>query len=374
MMADSAGAPATILQGRQIKVGRGDRLILDVQEISVRKSEVVSLIGPNGAGKTTLLQTLCYLLKPFKGEILFQGKRVPSEYPLLDYRRGLAMVFQEPLLFDATVFENVASGLKFRNVGRSEISATVEENLIRFGIQHLRQRSARTLSGGEAQRTSLARAFATKPELLLLDEPFSALDQPTRESLIADLEQALQNAGTTALFATHDRMEALRLSHRIAVMEGGRILQIGPPLEIMHHPVSEFAASFAGIETSLQGLITGQREGTFLVSTAGRQIEVAGNSTNGKDVMIFIRPENVVISPASSHGSTSARNVFTGTVQKVIPLGPYQKIMLDCGFPLVAYVTNDSCRDLGLAEGKEITASFKATAVHMIPAKDRDFT
>ena len=147
------------------------------------------------------------------------------------------MVFQEPLLFDTTVFENVASGLKIRGMRGPEIQEIVRENLERFGIAHLPDRSARKISGGEAQRVALARAFATRPETLLLDEPFASLDPPTRECLLDDLESILRQTKTTTLMATHDRMEALRLSDRIAVMNQGRILQVGPPAEVMNHPI-----------------------------------------------------------------------------------------------------------------------------------------
>jgi tungstate transport system ATP-binding protein len=361
-----------ILEGHNIKVERGNAILIDIQSFIVNEGEVISLIGPNGAGKTTLLQTLCYLLKPFEGKIYFKGNRVGEGYSINEYRRKLAMVFQEPLLFDTTVFNNVASGLKFRGVKKSEINDIVMENLQRFGIGHLINRSARTLSGGEAQRTSLARAFATRPEILFLDEPFSALDAPTRESLVEDLEQILNKSKITSIFVTHDRMEALRLSHRIAVMREGQILQIDPPTEIMNHPASEFIASFVGVETTLDGKVAGKRDGILIASVAGQDIEAIGDVDVGEHVILCIRPENVVISRNYVQGSTSLRNIFSGTVLKVTLLGPYQKIYLDCGFPLVAYITNDSSKKLALQEGKEITASFKATAVHVIARRKTD--
>jgi tungstate transport system ATP-binding protein len=311
------------------------------------------------------------LLKPFEGEIYFRGNRVGEGYPLNGYRRKLAMVFQEPLLFDTTVFNNVASGLKFRGVKGKEIQEIVIENLQRFGIEHLSDRSARTLSGGEAQRTSLARAFATRPEILLLDEPFSALDPPTRESLVEDVENILKKSRITSILVTHDRMEALRLSHRIAVMKEGQILQIGPPTEIMNHPASEFVASFVGVETTLDGTVTGKEDGILTVSVEGQVIEAVGDVNVGEKVILCIRPEQVVVSNNSVKGSTSLRNIFSGTVLKVTVLGPYQKIHLDCGFPLVAYITNNSRRKLDLQEGKDVTASFKATSIHVI-ARRRD--
>ena len=281
------------------------------------------------------------------------------------------MVFQEPLLFDTTVFENVASGLKIRGIEKEEIRQQVMENLDRFGIAHLIHRSARTLSGGEAQRTSLARAFAIAPEILFLDEPFSALDPPSRESLIEDTERILRETRTTAIFATHDRLEALRLSDRIGVMNGGKIVQIGPPDEVMNHPMDEFVASFVGVETILSGKVLSADFGSLLVSVSGREIEAVGEIRPGESVALCIRPENVILS-VNTHGqgTTSARNVFPGRIVKVSPMGFFHKVNLDCGFPLVAFVTNHSLESLGLTEGKEVMAFFKATAIHVVRIKE----
>jgi tungstate transport system ATP-binding protein len=249
---------------------------------------------------------------------------------------------------------------------KNEIHARVTEQLERFGIKHLDRRSARTLSGGEAQRTSLARAFALQPEILLLDEPFASLDPPTRDSLIEDLQSILQQTRMTAVFATHDRLEALRLSNRIAVMNGGSILQIGSPEEVMNRPVDEFVASFVGVETTLSGKVTKKDGGTLLASVSGQEIEAVGEAHLGESVVLCIRPENVTLLTRPSQEGTSARNIFSGKIVKIISLGLYQKVHLDCGFPLVAYVTNHSLEELSLKEGKEVKASFKATAVTVI--------
>jgi len=355
-----------ILEARNLEVKRGGAVILHVPSLSLRKGEILSLIGPNGAGKTTLLQTLSYLLKPFQGEIFFGEKKVEANHSVLEYRRKLAMVFQEPLLFDTTVFNNVASGLKIRGTEKSEIHSRVTEQLDRFGIRHLSVRSARTLSGGEAQRTSLARAFALQPEILFLDEPFASLDPPTRDSLIEDLEHILQQTRTAAIFATHDRLEALRLSNRIAVMNSGTILQIGPPEEVMNHPANEFVASFVGLETILAGKVIKRDGATFVASVSGQDIEAVGEARLGEAIVLCVRPENVTLLTCPSQEGTSARNLFPGKIVKIIPLGPYQKVHLDCGVPLVAYVTNQSLEELSLTEGKEVNVSFKATAVMVI--------
>ncbi len=355
-----------ILEAKNLKVERGGTLLLDVPSLSIDKGEILALIGPNGAGKTTLLQTLSYLSKPFQGEIFFKGENVNSVCPVFEYRRKLAMVFQEPLLFDTTVFNNVASGLKIRGMRRNEIRDRVIEQLDRFGISHLSHRSAKTLSGGEAQRTNLARAFALQPEILLLDEPFASLDPPTRESLMEDLEHILCQTQTTAILATHDRMEALRLSDRIAVMNVGKILQIGSPSNVMNQPLDEFIASFVGVETILPGKVVKKNGGSFLASVSGKEIEAVGEVHLGETVILCIRPENVILSAHLSKETTSVRNVFQGKIERIVPFGLYQKVQLGCGFPLVAYVTNHSLEELSLTEGKEVRASFKATAIHVV--------
>ena len=360
-----------ILEVKDLEVNRGGAMILNVPSLLIKGGEILSLIGPNGAGKTTLLQTLSYLLEPFEGEIFFEGEKVNSNLSVFEYRRKLAMVFQEPLLFDTTVFDNVASGLRIRGMKKQEIRRIVREHLDRFGIGHLSHRSARTLSGGEAQRTSLARAFAIQPEVLLLDEPFSSLDPPSRDSIIEDLVGILRQTRTTTVFATHDRLEALRLSNRIAVMNDGRIQQIGSPGEVMNHPANEFVASFVGVETILTGKVIKKNGGTFIVAISGQEIEAVGEVQIGETVLLCIRPENVTLSTRPSKEATSARNVFPGQIEKVISLGLYQKVQLNCGFPLIAYLTHHSIENLSLQVGKEVTASFKATAIHVVRRKGK---
>ncbi|HOF04436.1 MAG TPA: ABC transporter ATP-binding protein [Syntrophales bacterium] len=398
-----------ILQGRDLQVRRGGRLILDVSSLDIAAGEVLSVIGPNGAGKTTLLQALAGLLRLERGEISFAGEKVGTDIAPLVYRRQLAMVFQEALLFDATVYANVAAGLRLRGTAAGETKKIVAARLEQFGIGHLHDRSAKTLSGGEAQRTSLARAFAVKPQILFLDEPFAALDPPTREALIDDLGRILRESGTTAVMATHDQGEALRLSDRIAVMQDGRIAQLGTPMAVMNHPANESVAAFVGVETILAGRVVKYERGTVTVAVAvpggrgempaapgteppagggprydaaaifpgidGREataspaaavLEAAGEVREGEQVLCCIRPEHVTITPGLHPSRTSARNAFPGVIDRIIPAGPFYKLHVRGGLPLTAYITVQSLEELGLREGGAVTASFKATAVHLL--------
>jgi tungstate transport system ATP-binding protein len=359
-------AGKAIVEINNLLVRRGGVSVLDIPSLSLFEGEVLSLIGPNGAGKSTLMLTMACLLKRFRGEILFKGSRIDGNHSIIEYRRHLAMVFQEPLLFDTTVFENVASGLNIRGMRRNEIKSIVDESMERFGIGRLIHRSARKLSGGEAQRTSLARAFATKPEIVFLDEPFSSLDPPTRESLIEDLERVLRETRTTTVLATHDQIEALRLSDRMAVMHEGKIAQIDAPAAIMNQPVDPFVASFVGVETILGGEIVRTGSGTVICRIENAEIEAVGMAKPGENVICCIRPEHVTISTAASLDGISARNAFPGRIVKLSPMGLFYKVSLDCGFFLTAYVTISSVEHLALEEGKPVLATFKATAVHLL--------
>ncbi len=354
-----------LLKVVDLLVRRGGVTVLEISGLEVFQGQVLSLIGPNGAGKSTLMLTLAGLLRPARGKIFFRGERIADGG--FAYRRHIAMVFQEPLLFDTTVFENVAAGLKIRGVDSGEIGRTVPEYLERFGIGHLAKRSARKLSGGEAQRTSLARAFVTKPEIVFLDEPFSALDPPTREVLTGDLERILRETHTTAVASTHDQTEALRLADRIAVVNEGKIAQIGSVSEVMNRPADEFVASFVGMETVLPGRVVRISDGVFVAAVEGGEIQAVGHVRTGEGVLCCIRPEHVTLSTSIPFSESSARNVFSGSILRITPLGLFHRVHLNCGFDLRAYVTHQSLEELGLEEGKRVTASFKATAVHVIP-------
>ena len=356
---------ALLLDVRNLRLKRGGAEVLDIPLFTLREKETVALVGPNGAGKSSFMLCLAGLLPPAGGTLLFRGAPVPCRLADHGYRRRIAMVFQEPLLFDTTVFGNVAAGLKIRGISTGEIRERVCDCLARFRISHLAERSARRLSGGEAQRTSLARAFATRPELILLDEPFAPLDPPTRQALTDDLEQVLQESGTAAVIATHDQGEALRLADRLMVMNGGTIVQSGTPTEVMNHPATEFVASFVGMENIFTGRATPADGGLLTLEVEGRRIEFMGDGCTGDNVVLCIRPEHVAVSIDDPGRRTSARNVFPARVVRIVPLGLYHKVYLDCGITLVAAVTDQSLRELRLAPGSPVFASFKATAVHL---------
>ena len=234
---------SNILEVEDLRIRRGGVRVLDLSRFSVAAEEKVAVVGPNGAGKSSLLLGLACLLRRETGTISFRGEPV-MERGETAYRRKIAMVFQDALLFDTTVLDNVAEGLRIRGTGRGEARDLARDSLELFKVGHLTGRSAHKLSGGEAQRVSLARAFAVRPELLLMDEPFSSLDLPTRIALAEDLGRILHESGTAAIIATHDRIEAFHVVDRLVVMDGGKIIQEGSPKEVMARPANAFVAAF----------------------------------------------------------------------------------------------------------------------------------
>jgi tungstate transport system ATP-binding protein len=234
-----------LLEARNLSLQRGGVDVLKNVSLTVRENDVLALIGSNGAGKTSLLLALARLLPVNRGDLLVDGEDVRGGRADLAYRRRVAMVFQEPLLLDASVAVNVATGLALRRTPRQEQRERVDEALELFGITELSRRSARSLSSGEARRVSLARAFAIRPEIIFLDEPFTALDLPLREALLLQLTQLLHSEGITAVIATHDCREVLHLCNRLAVMNKGRLIGSGPPDEVLLNPPDGFTAAFA---------------------------------------------------------------------------------------------------------------------------------
>jgi tungstate transport system ATP-binding protein len=357
---------ASLLELRDLKVVRGGVQVLDVPSFHLRENEFVSLVGPNGAGKSTLLLAIMCLLERSGGRVFWRGDEVSTGRAALELRRRIAMVLQEPLLFDASVEDNVASGLKIRRLARREAKRRTATYLERFNLTQMAQRSARKLSGGEARRVSLARALVVEPDLILLDEPFTNLDPPTRQSIVNDLEKTIRETKTAAILVTHDPAESLRLSDRIVVMEAGRIVQSDTPSVVMEQPGNEFVVSWFGMETLLSGVVTESIEGRLRLSVGGVEIAALGGLRPGERVTCCIRPENVTVHLQQPDAAREGGNVFAGRIVSVSSMGPFLKLILDCGFQLVSYVPAELIAGLRLRERREVIASFEAAAVRVL--------
>lgn len=355
-----------ILTINNLQVTRGQDFHLSIDKLDLFEGEVLAIIGPNGAGKSTLLLTLTRLLKPLKGTISYKGTDI-TQIDELAYRRNLALVLQDPLLFDTTVFHNIATGLRFRGLPKAEQSKRIEEWLSRLNIIHLKQRPAGQLSGGQAQRVSIARAMVLEPKLLLLDEPFRALDAPTRSVLIEDLRTLLSKTKTTAIFVTHNQEQALAIGNRVAVILDGKLQQVGSPQSVFSAPIDSKIASFLGVENVLPGVVRSSESGKILVEVNGHQLEAVGDISPGREVFFCLRPEDITIWKNPDIPTSSARNQISGIVDSIVNQGHLLQVRIDCGFPLVVLITRASAQDLEIEVGTRVSALFKASAVHLIP-------
>jgi tungstate transport system ATP-binding protein len=228
---------------RDLLIQRNGRDALTVNSLDIHRGETLAVVGPNGAGKSTLLLALARLIKPTRGEIIFNGNSI-SHLNELEYRRKISFVFQDPLLMDTTVENNIALGLTFRGTDKEEKHTRVDKWSKAMGVESLLGRRAGQLSGGEAQRVSLARAFILEPELLLMDEPFSAVDPPTRAQLLKDLSNLLSQDHRTTIFVTHNLKEAAQVGDRVAVIINGELKQVGTPKQIKEKPADKSVKEF----------------------------------------------------------------------------------------------------------------------------------
>jgi tungstate transport system ATP-binding protein len=232
----------SLITVKSLEARAGKKVLLSIPFFEIQEGEVLGIMGPNGAGKSTFIKALSLLEQPAQGSIFFKGKDITSDFTI-EMRRKFAVAMQQPLLLDTTVYHNVAVGLKLRQLPRQEIKKRVSYWLEKFQISHLAKKQALHLSGGEAQRVNLARAMVLEPEVLFLDEPFSALDFPTKVQLLKDIKSIIGQTKTTTVFVSHDLMELKYLADSLAILMDGELKQSGPTEEVLSSP-NPSAASF----------------------------------------------------------------------------------------------------------------------------------
>jgi tungstate transport system ATP-binding protein len=294
---------APLLEFRNLQVRAGGRTLLDVASFRLQAGELLSLVGPNGSGKTTFLHTAAFLRVPDAGEVLFSGQAT-TMHNAADARRRISIVFQDPLLFSVNVLQNAAAGLRFHGVDKAEANRRALEFLHLFGVSHLANRKPRGLSGGEAARVALARAFATYPDLLLLDEPFSALDAGTRTALLPELRERLAERGAAAILVTHDIAEAFAFAPRLALLDGGNLIADGHVRDLTMRPPSARAAALLGAENVIPGRVTGCDGGLASVEISpGLKVQAACQQTHdaGASVQVTIPATMVRLLPEGAH-------------------------------------------------------------------------
>jgi molybdate transport system ATP-binding protein len=329
---------------------------------------ITVLFGPSGSGKTTLLRCLAGLDRPDRGHIRFgpetwfdanRSIHVPPQ------RRGIGFLAQEYALFPhLTVAGNIAFGL--RRVRAAERWRRVREMLAFFGLAGLEGRYPPQLSGGQQQRVALARALIRRPRLLLMDEPLSALDAPTREELRRELRRLLAGLRVPALLVTHDRVEALALGDAVVVLDQGQVRQSGPVQEVFARPADAAVARIVGVETVEPARILEAGDGLATLAVGQAQLVALAPECSAGEGYVCIRAEDVLLGKEPT-GPSSARNRLAGVVCALVREGPMVRVSLDCGFPLTAVVTYQACLELSLQEGNRVTALVKAPAVHFVP-------
>lgn len=291
-----------------------DVLAVDDADFEIYAGELVTLLGPSGCGKTTTLRMIAGFEIPTKGKIMIGSQEITQLPPNL---RDTAMVFQSYGLFPhMDVFQNVAYGLKIRKIPRPQISERVNRVLDIVGLKHLAHRPPARLSGGQQQRVALARSLVVEPAVLLLDEPLSNLDALLREQMRVEIRRIQQSLKITAVYVTHDRVEAMSLSDRVVVMNDGKIVQIGPPQEIYEDPCSQFVAGFIGKVAFFKGEVVEMGE-TCVVESLGKKVPFTRfdpNLTKGDQVVIMCRPESMVV-------ADKGEGIIDGTVVTNIYLG-----------------------------------------------------
>lgn len=344
---------------KKLKVNVGDFLLQDIN-LDIEAGEYFIILGPTGAGKTVLLEALAGLHPVLEGEVWVESGEITRLNP---EKRGIGIVYQDQVLFPhLSVQGNIAFGLRLRKCPKQEIKARIDGMAEILGIPHLLGRSPLTLSGGERQKVALARALVTEPKVLLLDEPLSALDPETRERMQQELAEMHRRLKVTIIHVTHDFEEAIALGHRVAVLNEGRIAQVGTPEEILRQPNSEFVARFA----LSRNIFTGEAEdgeGSYALIDIGGKKLVATTQLRG-NVRLSLRPEDILISKEPLQ--STARNSFQGEVSDITDRGAVIYVTVKvASLDFVCLITRQSFEEFGLRKGMTVWITFKASAIHV---------
>lgn len=362
------------LELNEVRKAFAQSVVVQNFNLSIERGEFISFLGPSGCGKTTTLRMVAGFELPTSGSIKIEGKDITHLRP---NQRNVGMVFQSYALFpNMTVGENVAFGLKVAKWQASEIGPRVDEMLGIIKLQHLAGRYPYQLSGGQQQRVALARALAVKPQVLLLDEPLSALDAKIRISLREEIRSLQRKLGITTIYVTHDQEEALSMSDRIVVMNEGRVDQVGVPFEIYNHPKTRFVANFVGTLSVLNGKVVDASAG--VVDIAGQKITVASGLHgigNGAPCSIALRPEVATLEGFGGPGAVTnnadraQRNRLTGNIEEVAFLGSVVRIKTRIGENLLSL---DTFNDPGITppqHGTSAAITFSPAAVLVLQEK-----
>lgn len=334
-----------------------------IHDVSLRVAdgEYFIVLGPTGAGKTLLLELIAGFHKLDSGKIWINNVDVTGFPP---EKRGIGFVPQEYMLFPhMTVAENVEFGLKMHNVPQAERQKMVKETLEFMGLSHMHGRHPMTLSGGEQQKTALARALVIKPKILLLDEPLSALDISTQKKMQNELKRIHEELKITTVHVTHNQVEAFILADRLAIMNDGTTIQTGSPEQVFHKPKDDFVARFVGFENLFNGKILETQGGVAKIDIGGVMVEAVTERVGG--CMIGVRPDDIIVSKQPF--KSSMRNTLKGKFVDFVDMGSLVSLIVNVnGASFVALITKRSFLEMKLKKGSEVYLLFKASAVHVI--------
>ncbi len=326
--------------------------------LRIEDNEYFVILGPTGSGKTVALEIISGMYEPDEGEIWINERNVTEEYP---EERNIGFVYQDYMLFPhLNVQENIIFALNIKKMPHYLINEKLAQMACLLNIESLLKRYPSTLSGGEQQRVAIARALICEPEVLLLDEPLSALDPRSKEIFQQELKNIHQQIKTTTIHITHDFNEALVLADRIGIMHEGKIVQVGNTKDIFLKPMTQFVAEFVGMKNIYNAEIAYKLSEKYArIDNIYLRVvtELKGN------VRVAIRPEDIII--ASKSFSSSAQNILNARIIEIVPNGSFDNIILDAGITMVAMITRRSLNELDLKEGQEVFAVFKTTAVHV---------
>jgi len=345
----------------------GSFTALHPMSMEIAEGTFVTLLGPSGCGKTTTLRMIAGLLDPSEGEIAIKGRRM-NDVPI--HKRNLGLVFQNYALFPhKTIYENVAFGLKYRDVSRADAERRVREALELVQLPHVGDRYPKELSGGQQQRIALARALVIEPDVLLLDEPLSALDANLREDMRVELKRIQHRIGVTTVFVTHDQSEALAMSDRVVVMSNGRVEQIGAPEDVYNNPESEFVARFLGASNVLEAQCTGIEGDQVGIDAAGIgrlsiPRERAPRLTGAGPAKLVIRAEKLHVAPPGA--AADGRVTASGIVETVDYQGQAARYFVRVGGHQLQAI--NMIDDRPFAEGTEVSLHLRPRDCAALPA------
>ncbi|OQD59514.1 molybdenum ABC transporter, ATPase component [Methanobrevibacter arboriphilus JCM 13429 = DSM 1125] len=357
------------LEIKNLTVDLGDFILKNIN-FSIHEGEYVILIGPTGSGKSVLLETIIGFYSPNKGEIKLNGNIINNLHP---EDRGIGIVYQDNILFpNMDVYENIAYGAK-KKFSDEEIDEKIKDIAKKMKISHILHRDINTLSGGEAQRTSLARALIVEPKIILMDEPFSALDITTQGKLTSMIKHIVKDYKTTVIHITHNFNEVWNLADRVGVMKDGKVQQLASVHEVFSKPENNFVADFVGVRNIFEGkVVDADSEKIIVKLDSGSLITSSDTECTGKikekgieKILIAVRPENIIFS--NEKFESSAKNQLKGKIVDIKETGPTVLVSVDVGGDIFrGLLTKSSADVLKVKLNKEIYISFKSLNVTIL--------